>query len=243
MTPTWSQLVTAAVATDRAAVVSPTGMLDRSTTCSRSPAVCAIGSRPECDPAPAVPALLSRHRAGDGASARRGAEARRPIAPLGPRLTVPELAACVRGLDARRHRRRAGATPNWVRRSPGPAERATRGRSRSAAARCARRATGRSRTPRPGCCTRRARPVLPKPVPYRQGAVAARTRVYTRACPSAPGDVFVAAGGFHHIAGSGNLAVALAAGATIAQFPVLQRRCLAGARAAGRDRTRCWCPR
>src|SRR5262249_52950697 len=101
MSRTWSQLVTAAVSADRPAVVSPT----RSATDCWSGAdllQIAAGLRDwisALDPGGPVPALLS-----DTGPAMAlllgGAEAAHPIAPLGPRLTVPELAACVRGLDA-----------------------------------------------------------------------------------------------------------------------------------------------
>ncbi len=216
MTSTWSQLVAAATAGDRAAVASPTA----SWTGGELLEIAAglrdwlNGLKPNA--ALAVPALL----AGTGVAMTLvlgAAQTRHPIAPLGPRLTVPELAACVRGLNAdvllvepayvELGQEVAWAAGARVAVVPDPLPRAATGEppADTDATAWVLHTSGTTG--------------LPKPVPYRQGAVAARTRVYTQCVPLGPGDVFVAAGGFHHIAGSGNLAVALAAGATLAQFP------------------------
>jgi acyl-CoA synthetase (AMP-forming)/AMP-acid ligase II len=59
----------------------------------------------------------------------------------------------------------------------------------------------------------------PKAVPYRQDRLAERTRVNVRLCALGPRDVYATASPFHHIAGFGNYAVALAAGAAVAPVP------------------------
>ena len=60
---------------------------------------------------------------------------------------------------------------------------------------------------------------VPKAVPYRQARLAERTRVNTGLCGLGPGAVYATASPFHHIAGFGNHAVALAAGAALAPVP------------------------
>jgi acyl-CoA synthetase (AMP-forming)/AMP-acid ligase II len=59
----------------------------------------------------------------------------------------------------------------------------------------------------------------PKAVPYRQDQLAHRTRVNIQLCSLGPGAVYATASPFHHIAGFGNYAVALASGATLAPVP------------------------
>ena len=146
-----------------------------------------------------------------------GADCGRPLAPLGPRLTANELAPCIAGLGADvlltepafvplaeelagEHSLRVvaiddppPATPP-LDLEPGPEAIAfvlhTSG------------TTG-----------------VPKAVPYRQGRLAERTRVNTGLCGLGPGCVYATASPFHHIAGLGNHAVALAAGATLAPLP------------------------
>jgi acyl-CoA synthetase (AMP-forming)/AMP-acid ligase II len=57
---------------------------------------------------------------------------------------------------------------------------------------------------------------IAKAVPYGQGRLATRTRINAGLCSLGPGAVYASASGFHHIAGLGNYAVALAAGAALA---------------------------
>jgi acyl-CoA synthetase (AMP-forming)/AMP-acid ligase II len=214
MTRTWSQLVAAAASDDRPAVASPIDCWSGTDLLQ-----IAAGFRDWISalaPGSLVPALLS-----DTGPAMAlllgGAEARHPIAPLGPRLTVPELAACIRGLDAdvlvaesafaELAQEVAWSSGAQLAVLPDALPRADPGQPPAdpAAVAWVLHTSGTTG--------------IPKPVLYRQGALAARTRIYTECVPLGPGDVFVAAAGLHHIAGSGNLAVALAAGATIAGFP------------------------
>jgi acyl-CoA synthetase (AMP-forming)/AMP-acid ligase II len=59
----------------------------------------------------------------------------------------------------------------------------------------------------------------PKAVAYRQAPLAVRSRVNAGLCQLGPGAVYATASPLHHIAGLGNHAVALAAGATIVPVP------------------------
>ncbi|MFD9321324.1 class I adenylate-forming enzyme family protein [Streptomyces sp. NPDC060053] len=60
---------------------------------------------------------------------------------------------------------------------------------------------------------------LPKPVPMTQRRLAARARVNGSLCMLAPDSFYGGSAPFHHIAGLGNIAVALAAGALITGLP------------------------
>jgi len=60
---------------------------------------------------------------------------------------------------------------------------------------------------------------LPKPVPMTQRRLAARARVNGRLCGLDPDSFYGGSAPFHHIAGLGNIAVALAAGALITGLP------------------------
>ncbi len=167
-------------------------------------------------PVRGVPALLSDSALGM-TLLLAGAAASRPLAPLGTRLSVAELTACVRELNCPvliaepAHVELAHAVA-WaagvaLATPPEPLPTAAPGRPPSD----------------PDAIVywlhTSGTTGAPKPVAYREGPLAGRVRVYTTLVPLAPGDVFVSAAGLHHIAGSGNLAVALAAGATIVSFP------------------------
>jgi acyl-CoA synthetase (AMP-forming)/AMP-acid ligase II len=60
---------------------------------------------------------------------------------------------------------------------------------------------------------------LPKPVPISQRRLAARSRVNGRLCGLGPDSFYGGSAPFHHIAGLGNIAVALAAGALVTGLP------------------------
>ncbi|MFK0288099.1 class I adenylate-forming enzyme family protein [Streptomyces sp. NPDC090499] len=60
---------------------------------------------------------------------------------------------------------------------------------------------------------------LPKPVPMTQRRLAARARVNGHLCGLGPDSFYGGSAPFHHIAGLGNIAVALAAGALITGLP------------------------
>ena len=147
-----------------------------------------------------------------------GAGCRRPLAPLGPRLTVAELGPCLDGLGgdlllteadflplaeelAERCRVRLAVIDDPVYRS-GPPLDLTADPAATAFVLHTSGTTGR-----------------PKAVPYQQGRLALRTRLNAGLCQLGPGCVYATASPFHHIAGFGNYAVALAAGAALAPLP------------------------
>jgi acyl-CoA synthetase (AMP-forming)/AMP-acid ligase II len=59
----------------------------------------------------------------------------------------------------------------------------------------------------------------PRAVPYTQRRLAVRTRVNAELCSLGPGAVYATASPFHHIAGLGNYAVALASGSALVPLP------------------------
>jgi acyl-CoA synthetase (AMP-forming)/AMP-acid ligase II len=132
----------------------------------------------------------------------------RPLAPLGPRHTARELAACLTTLGSPI----VVTDPEWE------------GVGREAASACG--ATVRV-IPQPSTSQRRldldppASSVafilhtsgttgVPKAVPYRQDRMARRAEICGRLAALAPGSSFATASPFHHIAGWGNYAYALA---------------------------------
>jgi acyl-CoA synthetase (AMP-forming)/AMP-acid ligase II len=148
-----------------------------------------------------------------------GAAIGRPIAPLGPRLTVRELSVCVERL-------------------PGPCL-VTEPPFADIAAAVARR-LGREvliLSELPGCVPGSEPLPIPRPdevavvphtsgttgrpraVPYRHDRLARRCRLNAALQQLRPGSIFATASAFHHIAGLGNIMVALAAGATAVCVP------------------------
>jgi acyl-CoA synthetase (AMP-forming)/AMP-acid ligase II len=164
-----------------------------------------------------VPALLDA-----GATAYAlwiaGACSRRPLAPLAPRSTVAELAACLRDDDARIV-------------LAGPAHAAV---AAELAAATGRRAVVVGRLPKASgqldlTGGRPADPVgvlhtsgttgRPKRVVLRQQPLAARTIAYATALGLTSGSVYASAASFHHGAGVALLAVALGSGAATTPLP------------------------
>jgi len=148
-----------------------------------------------------------------------GAATRRPIAPLGPRLTARELAGCIERLAAPC----LIAQPPFADMAaavaadlglkvlalddlPGPA-----------------RGSGPLPVPSPGDTAvilhTSGTTGHPKAVPYRHDRLARRCRLNAALQQLRPGSVFATASPFHHIAGLGNIMVALAAGATTVAVP------------------------
>jgi acyl-CoA synthetase (AMP-forming)/AMP-acid ligase II len=146
-----------------------------------------------------------------------GAARHHPIAPLGPRLTAHELAACIRALGsdvlltepescavAREAVAQVGGRVVVVG-EPAPAARPLDAGAQPGDVAFVLHTSGTSGTP--------------KPVPYVQGRMAARARVNAWLCALGPGSRYATASPFHHIAGFGNHAVALAAGAALVPMP------------------------
>ncbi len=148
-----------------------------------------------------------------------GAAIRRPIAPLGPRLTVRELSGCVERL----------AVPYLVT-QPLFADIATAvaadlGLDVLVLDKLPSRVFGPGSLPVPSPDDTAV--VLhtsgttghPKAVSYRHDRLVRRCRLNAALQQLRPGSIFATASAFHHIAGLGNLMVALAAGATTVCVP------------------------
>jgi acyl-CoA synthetase (AMP-forming)/AMP-acid ligase II len=162
-----------------------------------------------------VPALLETN-SDSIALVAAGAAGRRPLAPLGPRLTVRELTACVDRLDA----------PVLVCQTefePLAAEVAAAS-GRKLAVLPPLPTSGRPLpTPRPSdpavILHTSGTTGAPKPVYYRHGRLARRVVVNAGLQQFRAGSVFATGSPFHHIAGLGNILVALGAGATVVSLP------------------------
>jgi acyl-CoA synthetase (AMP-forming)/AMP-acid ligase II len=146
-----------------------------------------------------------------------GAAAGKPMAPLGPRLTERELVPCVRGIEA-----------DVLIAEPEYAELGERV-ARAAGARLAIlpefAVSPDIDVPTPGMTDiaiilhTSGTTGLPKAVPMSQRMLAQRVIVNSALLQLDPASVYASASPFHHIAGWGNVAVALGAGATIVPVP------------------------
>ena len=145
-----------------------------------------------------------------------GASTQRPMAPLGPKLTLDELSACITGLDSPV----LVAEPEYADMASAVAARANR------------------RLELLPVLPASARPLdldppssavaailhtsgttgLPKSVPYQQGRLAARVAVNASLVRLGPDCVYASSSPLHHIGGLGMLFVALGAGATLLTF-------------------------
>jgi acyl-CoA synthetase (AMP-forming)/AMP-acid ligase II len=145
-----------------------------------------------------------------------GAATARPLAPLGPKLTVDELSACVARLDsavvvaepefadlAAAVAARTGARVGLVPVIP-PSSRPLDLDPPPDAVAAILHTSGTSG--------------LPKAVPYQQGRLAARVAVNASLLELGPGSTYASSSPLHHIAGLGMLFVALGAGATLLTF-------------------------
>jgi acyl-CoA synthetase (AMP-forming)/AMP-acid ligase II len=148
-----------------------------------------------------------------------GAAVRRPIAPLGPKLTVRELAGCLERL----------AAPCLVTQPPfadiAAAVAPGLGVEVLVLGELPCRALGSEPLPVPGpddtavVLHTSGTTGLPKAVPYRHDRLARRCRLNAALQQLRPGSIFATASPFHHIAGLGNIMVALAAGASTVCVP------------------------
>jgi len=148
-----------------------------------------------------------------------GAAIRRPIAPLGPRLTVRELSGCIERL--------AGPCLVTQPRFAGIAAAVAPelGREVLVLGELPCRALGSERLPVPSpddtavVLHTSGTTGRPKAVPYRHDRLARRCRLNATLQQLRPGSIFATASAFHHIAGLGNIMVALGAGATTVCVP------------------------
>jgi acyl-CoA synthetase (AMP-forming)/AMP-acid ligase II len=183
--------------------------------------------RRSCAPGP-VPALLASSPSAL-AYLIGGADCGRPLAPLGPRLTVSELQPCIERFPSRV----ILADPEF------------RAVAEQVGALTGREVVWLDVPPRSSDSVEmRPDPEAPafwlhtsgttgepKPVPFTQWRLGKRCRLNAELCALGPHCVYASASGFHHIAGLGNYVVALASGATLAPMPhftVESWRALAG---------------
>jgi acyl-CoA synthetase (AMP-forming)/AMP-acid ligase II len=215
--PTWSSMLAAWRGRDDPAVVTDTTTWSGNELLARA-AGAAAHLRAVTDHERPVPALLTSTPAAV-AYVVAGADCGRPLAPLGPRLTANELGPCLAGLRSDV----LLTEPDFV-----PlADELARGRALHVVVVGDPPPAAPPLTLEPEPDSEAIAFVLhtsgttgvPKAVPYRQGRLAERTRVNTGLCGLGPGCVYASASPFHHIAGFGNTAVALAAGATVAPVP------------------------
>jgi acyl-CoA synthetase (AMP-forming)/AMP-acid ligase II len=213
--PDWVSMVTAAQATTAPAIVTAARAWSGEELLSRAVGAARWLSGSGLPPGAPVPALL---QASPEALALvlAGAATGRPIAPLGPRLTVAELAGCVQRLAARC----VISQPEFA----GTAEEVTRSLGgEMLVLGDVPRSAGPLPLPGPGDSA----VVLhtsgttghPKAVHYRHDRLARRCRLNATLQQLQPGCVFATASPFHHIAGLGSIMVALAAGATTVCLP------------------------
>jgi len=162
-----------------------------------------------------VPALLTT-RPVSVAMLLAGAWSQRPLAPLGPRMTERELLGCLERLDGEL----LLAEPEWA------------DKAEHLAAKTGRRVVILDRLP-PGAgpCTLRGKPDVafmmhtsgttgaPKQVAVSETALLRRAEVNGALLQLTPGARLAIAGLFHHVAGLGNIAVALANQTAIVMYP------------------------
>jgi acyl-CoA synthetase (AMP-forming)/AMP-acid ligase II len=167
-------------------------------------------------PAGSPVACLLSTSAGAFALTIAGASTLRPVAPLGPRLTLEELSACVARLDsevlvaepefddvAAAVAARAGRRVELLPHVPASARRLDLDVPLDAVAAIL-HTSGTSG--------------LPKAVPYRQDRLAARVAVNAALLELGPASVYASSSPLHHIAGLGMFFVALGAGAALLTF-------------------------
>jgi acyl-CoA synthetase (AMP-forming)/AMP-acid ligase II len=144
-----------------------------------------------------------------------GAGSGHPLAPLGVRMTAHEIAAVVKGMPARV----LLAQPEFADLAGQVAE--LSGRRVAMVPELSSRARALAAEPDQLAAVLHTSGTtgLPKPVPMTQRRLAARARVNGRLCGLAPDSFYGGSAPFHHIAGLGNIAVALAAGALITGLP------------------------
>ncbi|MFJ9908001.1 class I adenylate-forming enzyme family protein [Streptomyces sp. NPDC101152] len=144
-----------------------------------------------------------------------GAGSGHPLAPLGVRMTAHEIAAVVKGMPARI----LLAQPEFAHLAEQVAELC--GRRIALVPELPSKARALTALPDELAAVLHTSGTtgLPKPVPMSQRRLAARARVNGRLCGLDPDSFYGGSAPFHHIAGLGNIAVALAAGALITGLP------------------------
>ena len=216
--PDWVSMVTTAQATTAPAVVTTTQTWSGEELLAHAAGAARWLSGSGLPEGVPVPALL---QASPEALALvlAGAAVRRPIAPLGPKLTVRELAGCLERLAAPC----LIAQPDFA--DTAAAVAAGLGLEVLILGELPGRVLGSEPLPVPSPDDTAV--VLhtsgttghPQAVHYRHDRLARRCRLNAMLQQLRPGSVFATASPFHHIAGLGNIMVALAAGATTVAVP------------------------
>jgi acyl-CoA synthetase (AMP-forming)/AMP-acid ligase II len=216
MTKTWSELVDAQFSSDGAVVVDDERTVTYAEMAGLAGAAADWLDAADAEPGAPVPALFNTS-ATSLALTIAGASTGRPLAPLGPRLTVKEISACVIGLES-----------SLLMVEPAFAE---LGRDVAAASgvRCVvvDRLEGTGRRLSPEGQPDAVAAILhtsgttgaPKRVHLRQDRLANRVRVSSALMGIDNLCVYASGSPFYHIAGLGNLAVMLAMGAANLPFP------------------------
>ncbi|MEU1189047.1 fatty acid--CoA ligase family protein [Streptomyces sp. NPDC005859] len=166
------------------------------------------------EPGVPVPALIATS-ADALALVVGGAGSGHPLAPLGVRMTAHEIAAVV---DETRGQLLL-AQPEFADLARQVAERSGRRLRIVPELRTGSRALSAEANDLAAVLHTSGTTGLPKPVPMSQRRLAARARVNGRLCGLDPESFYGGSAPFHHIAGLGNIAVALAAGALITGLP------------------------
>jgi acyl-CoA synthetase (AMP-forming)/AMP-acid ligase II len=214
--PTWSAMVSSWREREGLAVIAGTTTWSRTELLARA-AGAAAHLQSLTDRDRPIPALFTS-TAASFAYVIGGASSARPLAPLGPRLTERELAPCLAALGsdvllsqaefeplASVLAARAGARVVVVDEPPADESGGLDLDLRPDATAFVLHTSGTTGRP--------------KAVPYTQGRLAARVRVNAGLCSLDADAVYATASPFHHIAGFGNYAVALAAGAALVPLP------------------------
>jgi acyl-CoA synthetase (AMP-forming)/AMP-acid ligase II len=214
----WVSIVVAAQATTAPAIVAADQTWSGEELLGRATGAADWLSRAGLPEAVPVPALLEASPEAL-ALVLAGAATRRPIAPLGPRLTGRELAGCIERL----------AAPYLVTQPPFAdiAAAVAADLGLKVLALCGLPALVPGAQPLPTPSPGDTAVVMhtsgttghPKAVHYRHDRLARRCRLNATLQQLRPGSVFATASPFHHIAGLGNIMVALAAGATTVAVP------------------------
>ena len=145
-----------------------------------------------------------------------GASTRRPVAPLGPRLTVEELSACTTRLGAPL----VVAEPSFADLAAAVAARTGQRVELLPVVPASARPLDLDPPPEAVAAILHTSGTsgLPKAVPYQQGRLAARVAVNAALLELEGGSVYATSSPLHHIAGLGMLFVALGAGAALLTF-------------------------
>ena len=228
---TWLELISPLHDSDAAAVVTETATWSGSRLISRAANASEFLDSIGAPVGVPVAALLTS--TADAFALTIGAAASdRALAPLGPKLTVKELAPCVVGVGAaiivaeesvadlaaavaKVTGARVAILPTLIDGEVG-AVRFHIAPDRPAAILHTSGTTG-----------------LPKPVVYQQGRLVDRVRVNSRLLELGPGSTYATASPFHHIAGIGNMFVVLGSGAALLSMPKFDRDAWRGLAARG----------